>query len=251
MRTHSAPPVAPAAPLAPVTTDAAPLLQPPCAEGAPTAAPATAPAGDDPQLLRWLAAIAQQDEPALAALHARTVSRVHGLVLRIVRRPALAEEVVEDTYFQIWRQALRFDPSRGRAMAWVLGMARSRAIDALRHESRFQHQSLDDDSFPPLVDSQARSQDELIDAARGHALLHQALMGLGAQRRQLVALAFLRGLSHEEIAAQTQLPLGTVKAQIRRSLISLRGCLEPAAAAAQARAAKSGRPAGQVGAHHG
>lgn len=192
------------------------------------------PCADDAQLTSWLAQIAERDERALSALYDATLSRVYGLVLRIVRRPAWAEEVVEDTYFQVWRQALRFDASRGRALTWLLGMARSRAIDALRRESRFDHDNLDDEA-PALVDTGLRGLDEVLDLSQGQATLQRALLALGAQPRQLVALAFLRGLSHEEIAAQTELPLGTVKSQIRRALIILRELLnEPGAQALSA-----------------
>lgn len=185
---------------------------------ATTASPA------DTLLAPWLAAVAEQDERALAALYDATVARVYGLVRRIVRREALAEEVVEDTYFQVWRQAPRFDPARGAAITWLLAMARSRAIDALRREARFRHEALDDGPGSEIADPRA-GHDELLDLARHHADLHAALLQLGAQPRQLVSLAFFRGLTHEEIADQTQLPLGTVKSQIRRALLTLRQML--------------------------
>ncbi|MCU0919515.1 MAG: sigma-70 family RNA polymerase sigma factor [Burkholderiaceae bacterium] len=173
------------------------------------------------QLIAWIDGIVDRDERALTALYDATLSRVYGVVLRIVRRPAVAAEVVEDTYFQVWRLGVRFDVARGRAWPWLLGMARSRAIDAVRREARHQHDSLDSVSVPETADG-APPSDDLLDAARGHANLHRALMLLNAQPRQLVALAFFRGLSHEEIACQTALPLGTVKSQIRRALVTLR-----------------------------
>lgn len=193
----------------------------PAAHAAPAALP---PAPDEARLAAWIDAIVDHDERALAALYDATLARVYGLVLRVVRRPVLAEEVVEDTYFQVWRQAARFDPARGRALTWLLGMARSRAIDALRREARFEHDDLDDDLAHELPSDDAGS-DELLAATRQHAELHRALLQLQAQPRQLVAMAFLRGLSHEEIASQTLLPLGTVKSQIRRALILLREVL--------------------------
>lgn len=192
---------------------------------APLASAAALPAAvPERELVDWIGAIVERDERALAALYDATFSRVFGLVRRLVRNAAMAEEVVEDTYFQVWRQAVRFDPARGTALAWLLAMARSRALDALRREARFQHQSLGDEAQPELA-SPAAAADELLDLARHQADLHQALMLLGAQPRQLVSLAFFRGLSHEEIAQQTRLPLGTVKSQIRRALLSLRQIL--------------------------
>lgn len=185
----------------------------------------------DTQLAEWIEAVVDQDERALAALYDATFSRVFGLVHRIVRNTATAEEVVEETYFQVWRQAIRFDSRRGRPLTWLLAMARSRAIDTLRCEARFQHEPIADDETVYLVGG-AAGLDELVDLARHRSELHAALMLLGAQPRQLVSLAFFRGLSHEEIAEQTLLPLGTVKSQIRRALISLRGILAPGSSSA-------------------
>lgn len=181
-------------------------------------------AASQAQLVAWIEAVVERDERALAALYDATFQRVFGLVQRIVRDVATAEEVVEEVYFQVWRQAVRFDPARGNPLTWLLAMARSRALDALRRGARFQHASLDAETADQLV-SEAPPVDELLDLARSRADLNRALQLLGAQPRQLVSLAFLRGLSHEEIAEQTHLPLGTVKSQIRRALLSLRQIL--------------------------
>jgi RNA polymerase sigma factor (sigma-70 family) len=179
---------------------------------------------DDARLEAWIAGIVDHDERALLALYEATLSRVYGLVLRLVRSSQLAEEVAEDVYYQVWRQAPRFDPQRGRPLTWLLGMARSRAIDAIRREARFQHEVLDEEAAPVSAPA-AESGDELLAVAQGHAELHRALLLLKPQPRQLVALAFFNGLSHEEIASQTRLPLGTVKSQIRRALLTLRESL--------------------------
>ena len=152
-------------------------------------------------------------------------SRKDSLVITANGAAAVAEEVAEDTYFQVWRQAARYNPDRGQALAWLLGMARSRAIDALRREARFRHAPLDDDDTDRQGPAEGASGDELLAATRRHAALNQALLRLPPQPRQLLALSFFRGLSHEEIASQTQLPMGTVKSQIRRALLSLRDVL--------------------------
>lgn len=187
---------------------------------------------DDAALVRLIARIGERDDRALGALYDATASRVFGLVSRIVRDAGIAEEVVEDTYWQVWRQSERFDFARGRPLTWLLAMARSRAIDALRRRDRRAHVPLDDEGQAALCDEDGAGPDELLAASRGEDLLHSALASLDAQPRQLVALAFFRGLTHEEIAACTSLPLGTVKSQIRRSLLALRqhlaeaGCRE-------------------------
>ncbi|HEY8878520.1 MAG TPA: sigma-70 family RNA polymerase sigma factor [Roseateles sp.] len=198
-------------------------LEDPCVAEAAAPRPGC-PAPDDAQLAAWIEAIVDHDERALLALYEATLSRVYGLVLRLVRRPQLAEEVAEEVFFQVWRQAPRFDAARGRPLTWLLGMARSRAIDAIRREARFQHEALDEEAAPVSAPT-AESGDELLAVAQGHAELHRALLLLKPQPRQLVALAFFNGLSHEEIASQTRLPLGTVKSQIRRALITLREAL--------------------------
>ena len=97
------------------------------------------PALDDGQLATLIEHIARQDERAPEALYDATGQRVHALALRLMRNRASAEEVVEDCHWQVWRQAARFDAERGHPMTWLLAMARSRAIDALRHDQRFQH----------------------------------------------------------------------------------------------------------------
>jgi len=182
-------------------------------------------AASETQLAAWIEAIVDHDERALAALYDATFNHVFGLVRRIVRNTAVAEEVVEDAYFQLWRQAARFDPARGKPLTWLLAMARSRALDALRREARRRHDGTADDESLETA-SPAAPADELLDLARHRADLHEALMLLDAQPRQLVSLAFFRGLSHEEIADQKRLPLGTVKSQIRRALLSLRRILD-------------------------
>lgn len=184
---------------------------------------------DDATLAALIAGVVERDQRALEQLYDATAARVHGLVLRIVQRPALAEEVVEDTFWQVWRQAPRFDAARGRPVTWLLAMARSRAIDTLRREDRFRHDELPEEGQLEDADSAPPPQD-LLDAARGADALHAALSALDARARQLVSLAFFRGLTHEEIADQERMPLGSVKSVIRRSLQQLRRALEGGAA---------------------
>ncbi|HEV8692462.1 MAG TPA: sigma-70 family RNA polymerase sigma factor, partial [Ideonella sp.] len=186
---------------------------------------------DDAALCALIGRIGGHDDKALAALYDATSPRVFGLVGRIVSDAALAEEVVEDTYWQVWRQAPRFDAARGRPLTWLLAMARSRAIDALRRRERKAHVTLEDEEQAALCDEQSAGPPDLLAATRGEHLLHQALAALDAQPRQLIALAFFRGLTHEEIASCTGLPLGTVKSQIRRSLQTLKQRLAEAGCA--------------------
>jgi RNA polymerase sigma factor (sigma-70 family) len=177
---------------------------------------------DDLQLAVLIEQMVAQNEGALSKLYEATLPRVFGLVLRIVRNRSLAEEVVEETYFQAWRQSVRYDPTRGRAITWLLNIARSRAIDALRKEDKFEHFDLETEGVDSSVDESSLVYDELIDVAKNSHRVKEALLTLGAQPRQLVALAFFKGFSHEEISEHMTLPLGTVKTQIRRALASLK-----------------------------
>jgi RNA polymerase sigma factor (sigma-70 family) len=192
--------------------------------GTPTPATGT-PSADDTALAGWIARVVNQDQRALEALYDHTASRVHGFVLCIVGNAAGAEEVVEDTYWQVWRQAPRFDATRGRPLTWLLAIARSRAIDHLRREQRFVHDELPDDDTLASA-SASESTEAQMATQQDTQALHGALALLPARERQLVSLAFLRGLTHEEIAATMAMPLGTVKSLLRRALLQLRQHLE-------------------------
>jgi RNA polymerase sigma factor (sigma-70 family) len=189
-----------------------------------------APAGNrnDQALAAAIAAIAKGDERALEALYDETVGRVFGLALRIVRNRESAEEVTEDVFIQAWRSAATFDAARGAPIAWLLTICRSRALDHLRRaEPALAHP--DPQSLRAAVDVEHDDDPQsLLAAARDHAQLKRALESLTPQQRQLVALAFFRGFTHQEIAAHSGLPLGSVKTWIRRALAVLRKELENA-----------------------
>ncbi|HMV63508.1 MAG TPA: sigma-70 family RNA polymerase sigma factor [Rhodocyclaceae bacterium] len=168
--------------------------------------------------------IAHEDESALSALYDATCSRVYGLVLRILRDGAAAEEVTGDVFFQVWRQALRYDSARGQALSWILTIARTRALDHLRRVDpavRHPEPTLLLDAEPS---TDTDPQDILL-ACKDNALLHSALAALEPVQRQMIALVFFRGLTHEEVASHTATPLGTVKSHVRRALINLRSAL--------------------------
>jgi len=210
--------------------------------GAEVAAPsACAPTLDDTELADLVLRICDQHETSLARLYEAASGRVYGLVLRVVRNTAVAEEVVEDVFWQVWREAPRFDAARGKVMAWLLNIARSRAIDALRRQERVRahEQAVDDDeTMEALVDhDHDRGPEDLVAASQHHARLHALLATLEPLPRQLLSLAFFRGCTHEEIAEQTGLALGTVKSHIRRTLAALKGQLAPAFQVSPERAA--------------
>ncbi|WP_228719912.1 sigma-70 family RNA polymerase sigma factor [Methylococcus geothermalis] len=183
-------------------------------------------APDERQLGDWIARVVDRDANALAALYDALVGRVYGLALRITQRAPLAEEVAQDTFWQIWRQAPRFDPERGTALAWIMTIARSRALDALRRIETNECE-LDPEILDRLECPGEDAPPDLLAAVQDGHVLHAALASLDPVPRQLVSLAFFRGLSHDEIAGYAGLPLGTVKSHIRRALIALRQRLAP------------------------
>ncbi len=179
---------------------------------------------DELDLQTLIARIVNQDQSAFSALFKAMSVRVNSIALRITASAQLAEEVTEDTFFQIWRQAPRFDPSRGTATAWILTIARSRALDARRSIPPF-------DELPEFETEENRDYQhhgdlpDLLSVVEQNQSLHCALKTLEPLPRQLIALSYFRGLSHEEIAGQVKLPLGTVKSHLRRAVIHLREVL--------------------------
>jgi RNA polymerase sigma-70 factor (ECF subfamily) len=181
-------------------------------------------AGADP-LAPLLPRLAAREQAALAALYDATVNRAYAVALRIVRRDDAAEEVVEDAFMQVWNTADRFDASRGSVLAWLLVITRSRALDYLRRQDSPEIGVAPEE----LAETSIAAADDPLDllaATEVKGRIHKALAALPALERQLVSLAFLRGLTHQEIADATRLPLGTVKTHIRRALIALREDLE-------------------------
>jgi RNA polymerase sigma-70 factor (ECF subfamily) len=177
---------------------------------------------NDEAFLRGLIArIADDDQSALDQLYESLVGQVYGLALRILNRTPMAEEVVQDTFWQIWRQAPRFDAERGSVKTWVLTITRSRALDMLRRIEPNELE-LDPETQVLLEASDHNTPQDILTAMQRDHRLHKALINLDPIPRQLISLAFFRGLSHDEIAGHTGLPLGTVKSHIRKSLNQLR-----------------------------
>lgn len=175
---------------------------------------------DDPAAL--IRRCAGGDRAALRRLYERWAGRLHGIALRITRQPALAADATHDAFVQIWQQAARFDPARGSGEAWLVSLARYRALDIVRRRGR---EVLGEDP-PEQADTSPDALARLARSSEG-AALQRCLGQLEPDRRQLVLLAFVQGLSHSELAARVDAPLGTVKSWIRRALAALRACLEP------------------------
>jgi RNA polymerase sigma-70 factor (ECF subfamily) len=168
-------------------------------------------------------AVQNGSETALKRLYEIESPRLYGIALRIVRRPDIAADVLQDGFVQVWQNARSFSAERGDASAWLTAVIRYRALDAVRKLGR---EVLSDD--PALGDGANEAGIiEDIDRRVAEGALRRCLDLLDDSQRRCVVLAFIEGLSHAEIAARLPAPLGSVKSWIRRGLRALRSCLEP------------------------
>jgi RNA polymerase sigma-70 factor (ECF subfamily) len=179
----------------------------------------------DAQLLSLLARCAAADSGALQRLYELASPILFACLTRILRRRALAEEALQDVFVSIWQRAGQFSASRGRPMAWMVSIARYRAIDLLRHE---QHVPALVPDLPERFAAEPEPESEGSSPAwlPPSGLLEHCLALLTERQKQCLELAFVGGNSHEDISRLTGSPLGTVKSWIRRGLQSLRRCLE-------------------------
>jgi RNA polymerase sigma-70 factor (ECF subfamily) len=161
--------------------------------------------------------LAGGDHAALGEVYDRYVGLVNGLALRILRNAAEAEEVIQEVFVQIWRQAVRFDPARGSAEAWICTIARTRALDRLRRRTSRREDS--EEAIPGAGDMP-----KTVEALA----VQKALASLSDDQRTALELAYWEGLTQSEIALRLGEPLGTVKTRIRTAMIRLRDVLGPA-----------------------
>lgn len=180
----------------------------------------------DQELISVVQRIAKGDQAALAALYDSTNRLAYGLILRVLGDASSAEEVLLDVYTQIWRQAANYDIGRGSPLAWLMTIARTRAIDRLRSgwQDRQRKEPLD-----LLNDKEtgAASPEEATVASERQKFVRQALSSLSPEQREVIELAYYAGLSHSEIATKLNQPLGTVKTRTRLGMMKLREALAP------------------------
>ena len=181
----------------------------------------------DKQLMELLDRVAAREEAALKLLYDQTASRLYGLALRIVGNKEWAEDVLQESFLGIWRNAGSYQDSLSPPLAWMGMVVRSRALDFLRrHRAERQHLHLPvEDLEEQLPDQQTQGPMQYVEASEQATVLQQCLQQLEQPQRQVVSLAYLRDWSHSELASQLKLPLGTVKTWMRRSLEQLRKCM--------------------------
>lgn len=174
------------------------------------------------EIAQLIAAVARGDQAAFRSLYDQTASRLYAIGLRLLRSEQEAEEIVQDAYVSVWRRAGDFDPRRGQPLAWLATIARNRAVDRLRRK-RLPLSGLD--AADQIADDDPSALDLAL-AGERREQLGLCLDELEERPRALIRTAFVDGLSYSELADREQVPLGTMKSWIRRSLLRLRGCME-------------------------
>jgi RNA polymerase sigma-70 factor, ECF subfamily len=179
-------------------------------------------AEDAARLESLLSRTALGDRNAFAELYRATSSKLFSVSLRIVRERQLAEEVLQDSFVNIWRRSSDYAAAKSAPLTWMTAIVRNRSLDIVRR-SREEPDvdgelaaNLVDESAAPARDAEARQQAHTV---------HQCLEELEPEQRQTIALAFFHGLTHTELASHLHKPLGTVKTHVRRGLAKLRDCL--------------------------
>lgn len=174
----------------------------------------------DLDLIRLVAAL---DPAALGAVYDRHCSAAYGLALRITRDPSLAEDVVQDAFMGVWRNARRYDPARGGVRTWIMAIVHHRGIDVVRR--RREVSELPSDSYAPGSLILPDIWPEVAGLLDRDAIA-VALGTLGPNQREAIELAYFAGMTQPEIAQRTGVPLGTAKSRVRLGLLALRGAME-------------------------
>jgi len=175
-------------------------------------------------LEQLIARCALRDRAAFAALYRASSAKLFGVLLRILKQQAWAEEALQETYLKAWRHASRYSAERGAPMTWLINIARNQAFDVLRRTEYRVSEDLDavaDTLYAAGVDPEAKTETR-------HALmqLQRCLERLSADQRQSLLLAYHEGLGPTELAARAQRPLATIKTWLRRGLIQVRECMQ-------------------------
>lgn len=179
---------------------------------------------DRRRLVEDLAAVASQDSPALRRVYAATSAKLYGVCLRILADESEAEDVLQEIYITVWRRAGSFDPARGVSpITWLAALARNRAIDRLRARKDGVNRPLE---FAAEIADARPSVSDGLEQAQSASRLNACLEQLEPAHAAAVRGAFFDGHTYASLAQAAQVPLGTMKSWIRRSLQRLKGCLD-------------------------
>lgn len=176
-----------------------------------------------PDLEPLLAATAAGDREAFSQLYQATASRMLGIVMRIVKDRARAEDVLQDVYLKVWQKARSYDARYGRPVTWMATIARNRAIDLVRAQRPTT--TIDEEGDEEALFRAGGQIDASLDPVELETL-RICLGEIGDEDRNIILLAYYEGFSREELAERYAMPVGTVKTRLRRGLGTLRACLE-------------------------
>lgn len=177
----------------------------------------------DPKLTALLARVADGDREAFSALYEASSSKLFAVALRILRNREQAEEVLQEAYVKIWNHAGDFKPDIATPFTWMAAIVRNRSLDEVRRKAG---KVFVDDGALDNVESDDESAVTLLERQDDISKLRKCLEGLETEKRKMVCLAYLDGMSREDLALKFGKPEGTVKTWLRRSLMQLKGCLE-------------------------
>jgi RNA polymerase sigma-70 factor (ECF subfamily) len=174
------------------------------------------------------AEMAKKQSEALSALYDRHAARLYGLALKILKDPALAEDVLQDLFLYLWQNAEKFEARRGQPLAWMMILCRNRAIDKLRAREKRQSRSaaISDQALAFPAADESESPFAIVHSKETFTRITAALDSLPSEQRTPIELAFFGGLSQTEIAENLQLPLGTIKTRIRLGMQKLSDLLK-------------------------
>ena len=182
----------------------------------------SAPSTDATELGDLLVRVAGGDELAFAAVYDALGAMVYGLARRVIRDPSRAEEVSQEVFTFVWQSAVRFDPQRGSAKAWVMTIAHRRAVDAVRHDQAAKDRDMKYD-WSPGPDHDVV--EEAVTTDLEHEQVRRCLGGLTELQREAVTLAYYQGYTYIEVARLLGVNHSTVKTRMRDGIVRLRDCM--------------------------
>ena len=175
------------------------------------------------ELARLIASAAEGDRDAFARLYTLTSPTMFAVARRMLKRGDLAEDVLQEAFLQVWRNAGRYSPAKGAPMAWLIGIVRFRALDRLRRDPR--ENSLDENDRAEQIPDTAPISAATELGFSGLDRLKRCLDELDIRQRDCILMAYYEGYTHSELASRFDTPLGTVKSWIHRGLASVRDCM--------------------------
>ena len=179
------------------------------------------------RLMELLARTALADQRAFAELYRLTSSHLYAVALRIVRDAAAAEEILQESFVNVWHHAGSYVAAKSQPLTWLTSIVRNRCLDQLRRHE-IETVTMDDEEEGVMIAAEDPSPLEMLLSGADARAVGACVETLESGQKQAIALAFFQGLSHSELATHLRQPLGTVKSWIRRGLERLRACLDDA-----------------------